>query len=115
MKSIEKMVHALELLRTTIGDLGIQQIIMLLTIFEHDGITQHELCEKLNLKQGTVSKNARRMSVVEINNPKTGEKRLEGMDLIALRPDPQQYRRLACVLTSRGKQVRTLFYRALED
>lgn len=104
---------ALGYLRDHVGDLGLIQIIMLVEIFENDGITQHELQKNLNLLQGTVSKNCRRFATAQVKDPKTGEKHEVGLDLIKLRPDPQEYRRLACYLTSKGKQIKRNLYNFL--
>lgn len=99
-----------EFLRRALGELGIVQLNMLIEIFKQDGVTQYELGERLNYKQGTVSKNARRFALVEVTDHKTGEVRKEGMNVITLRPDPVEYRRLACHLTDYGKSLRNTYF-----
>lgn len=112
-QNVKNLQRSLAFLRTAVGELGLIQLIMLLEIFERDGITQYELAEDLGLLQGTVSKNCRRFATVEKHDRKTGETFLEGMDLIKLRPDPHEYRRLACFLTGKGKQVKHQLYQHL--
>ena len=111
-KQVLMVRDALDLLKTSVGDLGLIQVLMLLTIFENDGITQHELAEELGLNQGTVSKNCRRFAAMMVRDPRTGQDMYKGMDLITLK---QQYdsRRKGCFLTVKGKGVKRNLYKAL--
>ena len=110
---LKTMVKALEYLRAAVGELGIQQMLMLLTIMDEEGITQSDLAERFNFQQGSVSKNCKRLS--RYTTTRQGQEVVMGMDLIKLIPSVTQFRRLECHLTSRGKQIRKLLKRELSD
>ena len=101
---IQRMTDAINYLRITVGEMGIQQLLMLITIMEEEGITQIEIAERFDFQQGSVSKNCKKLS--RYTTTQRGQEVVVGMDLIKLIPDPKMYRRLGCWLTARGKQIK---------
>ena len=110
---LEKITDAINLLRIVVGDIGIQQMLMLLTIMNEEGITQVELSERFAFQQGSVSKNCKRLSIEKYL--KDGKEVVSGMNLIKLCPDPKRYRRLGCWLTPKGKLIKKELMLKLED
>ena len=107
---IKNMLNALDFLRMTFGDIGHQQMMILLSVMNEEGISQMEIVERYGLKQGSVSKNMRRLATHEGPDGK-----VTGLDLIEMKPDPVRYRRLALYLTSRGKQIKRRLVKELEE
>ena len=105
-KSLGKMISALDFIRTEVGELGIQQMMLLLTIFEEERITQYDLTERYNFQQGSVSKNCKKLSQYEVTDPRTGKNAIIGLDLIKLIPSVTEFRKLECHLTERGEKIR---------
>jgi DNA-binding MarR family transcriptional regulator len=107
------LVAGLDFLRVAVAELGLQQMMILFTIFENEGITQHDLVERFNFHQGSVSKNCKKLSTYEIVDPRTKEPITAGLGLIRLQSATNEYRKVECHLTAKGKNVRKQFYRAL--
>ena len=96
------MTSALSFLREEVGELGIQQMLILLTVMSEEGITQIEMAERFGFKTGSISKNCKRLSKITHD----GKENIHGLGLIKLVPDPQKYRRLGCWLTPKGLKLR---------
>jgi len=63
MDEIAKLSRVIELLRKQLNkDLPSQHIALLLAVARQPGITMPELCEKLDMPQGTVSRNVKLLS-----------------------------------------------------
>lgn len=101
---LKKFTKAIEFLRVAVGEVGFQQLLMLVTIMDEEGITQIEIAERFEMQQGSVSKNCKRLS--RYTTTRQGQEVVMGMDLIKLIPDPNHYRRLGCWLTAQGKSIR---------
>ena len=112
-KVFDKMIRAMDFIRTTVGELGLQQMMILFTVFEKEEITQYEITERFNFQQGSVSKNCKKLSTYETVDIRTGEKLTMGLDLIKLIPSVNEYRKLECHLTNKGKNVRKLLLEML--
>jgi DNA-binding MarR family transcriptional regulator len=100
------LVGALDFLRVAVGELGIQQMMILFTVFHEEGITQHDLVERFQFQQGSVSKNCKKLSTYQSTDPRTGEKILLGAGLLRLTSSPEEYRKVECHLTAKGKTIR---------
>lgn len=101
--SIENTIKAINFIRIAVGELGIQQMLILLTIMHEEGITQIEIAERFGFQTGSISKNCKKLSLSK--TIQDSKETTHGLDLIKLIPDPKQYRRLGCWLTARGKQI----------
>jgi DNA-binding MarR family transcriptional regulator len=112
-KVFDKMIRAMDFIRTTVGELGLQQMMILFTVFEKEGITQYEITERFNFHQGSVSKNCKKLSTFETVDIRTGDKLTMGLDLIKLIPSVTEYRKLECHLTNKGKNIRKLLLEVL--
>lgn len=99
-KSLVKLLTISELLREELSkDVPMSQISVLLLVAVHDGITQAEIQKKLNMLQGSLSRNVRQLAEYY------GEDRqnLKGYGLIEARPDLYDRKRNFLSLTTRGK------------
>lgn len=83
-------------------DFAIPQLHLFLLICEKEGITQPELAKRASMPQATVSRNVR--ALAKAYNKETEQ--IEGYDLVDVKPDLYERRRLACFLTEKGKAVR---------
>lgn len=80
----------------------IAQLGLVLETAQNPGITQPELAElaeKFNMHSGTVSRNLKTLSIYVENGVR------KGFDLIEMRPDLVERRKLACFLTARGAEL----------
>ena len=112
-KVFDKMIRAMDFIRTAVGELGLQQMIILFTVFDEERITQYEITERFNFHQGSVSKNCKKLSTYEITDTRTGDNLTMGFDLIKLIPSVTEYRKLECHLTNKGKNIRKLLLEVL--
>src|SRR2546428_9748990 len=80
-------------LQGALGDLGVApgQFAPLVMLFEQDGLTQAELCRRINVEQPTMANTLDRM---------------ERDGLIKRKPDPEDKRRAAIHLTARAGDMR---------
>jgi DNA-binding MarR family transcriptional regulator len=100
------MVAALDFLRVAVGELGLQQLMIILSVFDEEGITQHEITERFHFQQGSVSKNCKKLSTYEVTDPRTGDAITLGLGLIRMISSPDEYRKVECHLTPKGKNIR---------
>ncbi|MGH2699925.1 MAG: MarR family winged helix-turn-helix transcriptional regulator [Actinomycetota bacterium] len=79
-------------LRSRIAPLGVVpgQFAQLLALFEQDGLSQGELCERIRIEQPTMANTLRRM---------------ERDGLVRRVPDPADGRRAAVMLTARARRL----------
>ena len=89
--------QAINLLRVAVGKLGIQQMLILLTVMSEEGITRIGMAERFGYKTGRLSKYHKWLSLSKIIQ--AGKEITHGLDLIKLVPDPKKYRHLGCRLT----------------
>jgi DNA-binding MarR family transcriptional regulator len=80
-------------LQDVLGDLGVApgQFAPLVMLFEQDGLTQAELCRRINVEQPTMANTLDRM---------------ERDGLITRQPDPKDRRRATVHLTERANEMR---------
>jgi DNA-binding MarR family transcriptional regulator len=80
-------------LQDVLGDLGVApgQFAPLVMLFEQDGLTQAELCRRINVEQPTMANTLDRM---------------ERDGLIKRQPDPKDRRRATVHLTERANEMR---------
>jgi DNA-binding MarR family transcriptional regulator len=81
-------------------ELTVTHLQLFLEIGAHEGITIHDIKEKLDMLPGTLSRNIRTLSEYIDEEDFT-----RGFDLVRSEPDKQHRRRMACFLTDRGRQV----------
>ena len=81
-------------MQEALGDLGVApgQFAPLVMLFEQDGLTQAELCRRINVEQPTMANTLDRM---------------ERDGLIKRKPDPEDKRRATIHLTPRTNDMRT--------
>ncbi len=93
------LAHALQ---QRIAPLGVVpgQFAQLLALFEQDGLTQAELCERVRIEQPTMANTLRRM---------------ERDNLIRREPDPADGRRTRVVLTAQARDVEDQLVAAARD
>lgn len=100
--NVNKFRRVIEFIREYIsGDLALPQLAVYLTVCSEEGITMPELAEVLNMPQGSVSRNVKRLCKYEEGG------RLQGYDLLTTAPDIRDRKRLAVYLTEQGKALAT--------
>jgi DNA-binding MarR family transcriptional regulator len=67
------------------------QFAQLLALYEHDGLTQRELCDRVRIEQATMAKTLQRM---------------ERDGLVRCEPDPADRRRIRVYLTERARALK---------
>jgi len=104
MTEVSRMLEAMELLRKRVHrEMPIQHIVLLLTVAENPGVTMPELVSRLDMPQGTVSRNVKVLSsYVEWEN---GVARSRGRNLLRTLPDAENRHILAVYLTGRGEAL----------
>jgi len=102
---LARLYDALSFIRETVGvDVPIQQVLILLLVGERKSdnpITMPEVGLKLQMTQGSVSRNIRMLS----RFADTAKGTFRGYDLISAAPDLFERRRLALRLTPKGEEV----------
>lgn len=84
-----------------------QQESIFLVVCMNDGITQPEICEALDMPQGTVSRNILRLSDNYVKDPRTGAYKQVGYGLVDSRQDEViDSRRRSVFLTKKGKAIK---------
>lgn len=84
--------NALNYLRLNVNPrLSIRQMIVLLTIMQREGITQHELSIVCRIKQGTMSKICRTF---------------DKADIIKRKQSAKNHRQMACYLDVKGRLIK---------
>lgn len=76
------------------------QFAQLLALYEHDGLTQRELCELVQIDQSTMAHTLQRM---------------QRDGLIERTPDPDDRRRARITLTDRARQIRAELISAAQE
>ena len=107
LNSIGMLEKAVKFLRNAVaGDMGLQQVLLFIEVAKHgdDGITQTDLSDILRLSQAVVSRNCRMLARIGKVNSR-GERIIVGHDLVEMRPDIFEGRRLNVRLTTHGQQV----------
>lgn len=104
MGELQRVLEAVELLRRRIHkDVPSQHIALLLAVANNPGILMPELCRRLNMPQGTLSRNVKVLShYVEY---KDGALIARGRNLLRTQPDPSGSNCLAVYLTGKGESV----------
>lgn len=98
---IAKFAKAVTYIRDNINkDFAIQQLAIYLLVSQNQGITMTEISDRLNMPQGTVSRN-----VKELTQYIDKFKNNCGYDLIRVEPDMVERRRLACYLSRKGNRL----------
>jgi DNA-binding MarR family transcriptional regulator len=83
-------------------DFALSQLHLFLLICINDGITQTNLAKRATMPQATVSRNIRILG--QAYDKKSGK--IEGYDLVEVKPDLHERRKLACFLTAKGRDMR---------
>lgn len=94
----------------TRSDLVGTQMMIFLAVCNNEGITTLELSDYLDMPQGSLSRNLKKLGIYK--NSK-GEK--AGFDLVQARPDYENRRTLAVYLTDRGRRLKAELKKILED
>ena len=108
---IKKLRHAIEFIRGAVfNDIAIGQLVMFLYIADHEGVTQPELSEALEMSQGAVSRNCAKLSTKLVESKSFdaspgSEYEERGYDLIEQRQDSIDSRRKALFLSDLGRKV----------
>lgn len=97
---IKKLALIIDEFRKINPDITANQMLVLLRIGEHPGITQSELSKLTDLKDGTISRICALMS-------DRGHQGREGLDVIDIRPVPGDYRSKGQFLVNNGKRLYT--------
>lgn len=105
MRDFRQVIQLIDKLHKVIPGAPEQQIRILLSIALDPGVTQTELAEQLDMAQSSVSRNLRSLGVYLEKNRKSGQHVSRGADLIEMRPDLLQPKRLACYLTKKGEAI----------
>jgi DNA-binding MarR family transcriptional regulator len=103
LRKLDEVINIFQ--REVASDVALSQLKLFVTIAQEEGVTQHELTERLQLNPGTISRNLRMLS--KFAEPGAGgTKVLKGYDLVDQHPDIYERRRLACHLTIKGHQLK---------
>jgi DNA-binding MarR family transcriptional regulator len=104
MDTYQRIVRFLDRISETMPGAPEQQIRVIIAIMNEPGITQTDLGEQLNMTQASVSRNCRALSIF-LDKDKHNNPIRRGHDLIEMRPDLYNGKRLACWLTPKGQQL----------
>jgi len=104
MTEIHRLFEAVELLRKSVKkDMPSQHISILLTVSQRPGVTMPELCQVLEMPQGTLSRNIKILShFLEREN---GIATVKGLGLLYTEQDLANPHALAVYLTEEGRAV----------
>lgn len=105
---IKKLALIIDEFRKINQDITANQMLVLLRIGEHPGITQSKLAELTSLKDGTISRICALMS-------DRGHQGREGLDVIDIRPVPGDYRSKGQFLVNNGKRLYTSIKKLMTD
>lgn len=98
---ISKLSKVIEVLRNQLSkDLPSQHIALLLSVAESPGVTMPELCQMLDMPQGTVSRNVKLLSYYRDNKNEN-----KGYGLLETEPAQQNRYQLAVYLTPEGERL----------
>lgn len=95
---IERLALVLDAFRDINPDITANQILVLLQIGGHPGITQRELAQRTGLKDGTISRICALMS-------ERGHQGRSGLSVIEIRPVPGDFRAKGQYLVARGNKL----------
>ncbi|MCF6180010.1 MAG: MarR family winged helix-turn-helix transcriptional regulator [Geopsychrobacter sp.] len=104
MTEIHRLFEAVELLRKSVKkDMPSQHISILLTVSQRPGITMLELCQILEMPQGTLSRNIKILSHFLVRE--NGVAKGGGLGLLYTEQDLDNPHTLAVFLTDKGRTV----------
>lgn len=99
-RHLKRLVRVLAFIRQRISpDMPCQQLALFLSVALEDGITMADLGKRLEMSQGSVSKNVRMLS----RYLESGQ--LRGYDLVKAEQDLAERRRFVVNLTPKGREV----------
>lgn len=90
-------------------DIAFSQLAVFIEVCIKEGISMYDLVEKLDLPQASISRCTKELSKYIEKDPKTGERRMVGYDLVRTEPDLEERRRLVLYLTPKGQQIKKNF------
>ncbi len=104
MTEISRLFEAVEMLRKHVKkDMPSQHISLLLTVSQHPGATMPELCELLDMPQGTLSRNVKALSSHVGRSERLAS--VQGLDLLYTEQDKTSRHARAVFLTEKGRMV----------
>jgi DNA-binding MarR family transcriptional regulator len=116
VRTISTFRRGLTFVRTYLNkDIALSHLAIFIEVCLNGGITMSDLADKLELPQASISRSTKELSKYIEKDPKTGEKKLAGYDLIRTEPDLEERRRLVLYLTSKGKQIKELLEKYMEE
>jgi DNA-binding MarR family transcriptional regulator len=114
MQELTRLAQIIELLRKQLNkDLPSQHIALLLAVAQQPGITMPELCEQLDMPQGTVSRNVKLMSHFCDKKGSNGVTK-KGYGLLETDQAPSNRYQLAVFLTAEGERLVQKMARVME-
>lgn len=105
---VKRLVKIIEEFRKVNPDITANQMLVLLRIGERPGVTQKELADLTNMKDGTISRICALMS-------NRGHQQREGLDVIAIKDVPTDYRAKGQYLVKDGKKMFASVKRLMTD
>lgn len=104
MSTINGFLEGLSFIRSNIhSDMALQQLHLYLVVAKKEGVTMPELEKLLDMPQGTVSRNIKKLS--KYVERYKGKDMLQGYDLVYTSPDIYDRRINAVYLTEKGRKV----------
>jgi len=103
-KSIEKWFESIEIIRTMVGTMPVQQISVFTYIALNPGCTSPDIEKALDMKQVAVGRSVRKLSDLVVKN-RDGVRTKTGYELIVNEPDPEDPRRHIFHLTKKGERI----------
>lgn len=101
---IVQLRKAVEFIRDEVDiDFAPSQWLIVLLAHEKPGITMPEMRKYLDMPQGSLSRNIKRLTKYFVTL-EDGSRELRGYDLIRLEPDVEERRRYAVYLSKRGEE-----------
>jgi DNA-binding MarR family transcriptional regulator len=97
---VGRLARVIDEFRKINQDITANQMLVLLRIGEQPGITQRELSERTQLRDGTISRICALMS-------ERGHQGREGLNVVEIRPVPDNYRSKGQHLIGNGKRLYT--------
>jgi DNA-binding MarR family transcriptional regulator len=88
------------------GDFALPQLAIFLLVARNEDITMVEIGERLNMPQGTVSRNVKALS--KYHTREGNKVNTHGYDLLKVEPDLFDRRKFAVTLTTKGKEIKNI-------
>ena len=100
----DKLLTGMDFIRTRVHNITLLQACMLIHILKNPGVTQPELGQYFHTTQATVCRTVNKLALAVVRTS-SGDYEKVGLDLIVLKKDTSDPRRVACFPNEAGQQL----------